>query len=153
MKSNKKNDPLKKETRHPSVFDLRTANSMLPLIRQITTDLQRVKQEKASLNRELSVLEDFRLELTWESRKRRYNLMDEIGRLDRKLEDTTGELTALGVKIDKDSSIGFPTRINDKPALFSWLPTEDRVMYWHYAGEVSRRNVPAEWFRTSDLAV
>lgn len=139
--------------RQSSEFDLRTANTMLPLVKSIAKDLVGAKGRRATVEKELTVLEEYRRDLTWESRKRRYQLMDELGTIEQQVQSAVQELKSLGLKCETELGldISFPTRINDRPAVFSWRDPEENVMFWHYAGEESRRNVPAEWLRKSGM--
>ena len=57
------------------------------------------------------------------------------------------ELRDLGVAlVDGESGrVAFPTRINGRPAVFTWQPGEDSVMFWSYEDEELRRPIPTEW--------
>ena len=93
------------------------------------------------------MLDRERRSLTWESRRRRYSLTDELNTTSKAYSAAIGELTQLGVSLVDDAagSVEFPTRINGRPAAFSWQMGEDGVRYWRYAGEEQRRPIPNDW--------
>jgi len=96
-----------------------------------------------------------RRELSWPERQRRYFLQEESARLEQKRTDAVGELKVLGVQVidPAHGRVGFPTIVNTKAAFFSWLPGEDDVNYWHFAGDVERRRpIPASWAKEEPLA-
>src|SRR5262249_22500714 len=80
-------------------------------------------------------------------RHRRYQVEDEIADAESEVRGLVGELEALGVALLDGSQglVGFPTRVNDRPAYFSWMPGEDGLGYWNYAGDHNRRPVPHDW--------
>ena len=53
----------------------------------------------------------------------------------------------MGVSLaDLDAGrVDFPTRINSRPAAFSWEHGEPALTHWRYAGEDHRRAIPADW--------
>ncbi len=57
------------------------------------------------------------------------------------------ELNELGLSLldHERGRVAFPTRINGRPALFSWQPDEDNVSYWSYEEEEVRRPIPPDW--------
>lgn len=133
--------------RKPTAIDLSTARQMLPLVRSIVRDIVDNKQRLADLVKEQSVLDRERRSLTWESRRRRYAVSDERTRAERGYATAVDELVKLGVAL-VDATAGqvdFPTRINGRPAAFSWQTGEEAVGFWRYTGEDLRRPIPTDW--------
>jgi hypothetical protein len=64
------------------------------------------------------------------------------------------ELGTLGVKLADAANgvVDFPTRINNRPAAFSWRLGEDALRFWHYAGEELRRPIPMDWHASGTLS-
>jgi hypothetical protein len=123
--------------------------AMLPLVSRIAAD---VRENQTRLNRlapEHARLEQRRRLLDWPERARRYQLHEEIAGLEKELADVRAELEVLGLALlDPEAGlIGFPTVVNDRPAFFSWQPNEEAIAFWSFAGDRSRRPVPADWTR------
>jgi len=135
--------PKKKQ---PSI-DLPTARQMLPLVRSIVHDIVDTRKRMTHLSSEQDVLDSERRSLTWESRRRRYSVADELNTASKQYSAAVGELTQLGVSLVDDAagSVDFPTRINGRPAAFTWQMGEDGLGYWRYAGEDQRRAIPNDW--------
>ena len=91
-------------------------------------------------------LDRHRRDLVWQERQRRYQVSEEIRTAEAALTNASAELSALGVGlIDADAGeVEFPTKINGRPAAYSWKHGEDAVGFWHYAGEEQRRPVAAD---------
>jgi hypothetical protein len=123
------------------------SRAMLPLVSRIAQDIARRQEELARLRQELAQLEKNRLSLDWPRRHRRYQLEDEITARDVELRGLMGELELLGVALLDGNCglVGFPTRVNDRPAYFSWQPGEELLGYWNYADSYDRRPVPEDW--------
>jgi hypothetical protein len=121
--------------------------AMLPLVGRIAHDLVQHHQRLVQLRPEFAQLERKRRTLDWPGRRRRYQLEEEIKGLEAALQGVLGELEALGVALLERTTglVGFPTRVNDRPAYFSWRPGEDSLDTWNYAGDLVRRPVPEEW--------
>jgi hypothetical protein len=128
-------------------LDLTTARQMLPLVRSIVNDIVANKRKVADLSNEQHQLEVERRNLTWESRQRRYAVTDEIQQAERNLTTAVGELNQLGLALvdGEAGAVDFPTRINGRPAAFTWEPGEENLRYWRYAEEEQRRPIPADW--------
>ena len=47
--------------------------------------------------------------------------------------------------------VDFPTRINGRPAAFSWRLGDGELAHWHYQGEDQRRPIPTDWKQGSPL--
>ena len=131
----------------PSSIDLSTARQMLPLVRSIVRDIVDTRKRLAHLSGEQDTLDRDRRNLTWESRHRRYSLSDEVNTANKAFTSAVGELGQLGVNlVDAEcGSVDFPTRINGRPAAFTWQIDEDGVRYWRYDGEDQRRPIPTDW--------
>jgi hypothetical protein len=129
------------------VLTWHASRAMLPLVGRIAQDIAVYHERLAHLRPELAQLERHRRTLDWPRRRRRYQLEDEIKVLDADLHNLVAELEALGVALLQASSglVGFPTRVNDRAAYFSWRPGEEALGYWNYAGDGVRRPVPEEW--------
>jgi len=128
-------------------LDLPTARQMLPLVRQIVTDIVGVQGNLTQLTPEQERLDRQRRDLAWQERQRRYQLHDEIAAAERNLTHAVGELSELGVSLvdPQAGEVDFPTKINGRPAAFTWKLGEDLLAFWHYAGEEQRRPIPKDW--------
>ncbi len=120
---------------------------MLPYVRSIVTDVVQTASRLTELSPEQAVLEDSRRSLNWSNRQRRYHVQDEIQRAQANLLLAVSELDALGVKLadENNGAVEFPTRINGRPAAFSWQLGEDALRFWRYTGEELRRPIPVDW--------
>jgi hypothetical protein len=120
---------------------------MLPLIKSIVSDIVLSRTALNRLTPEQERLERHRRELVWQERQRRYQISEEIAAAERNITTALGELTTLGVNITdaEAGEVDFPTKINGRPAAFSWKLGEDGVIHWHYAGESVRRPIPTDW--------
>jgi hypothetical protein len=129
------------------VLTWHASRAMLPLVGRIARDIVAHHERLAQLRPELAHLEKNRRSLDWPQRRRRYHLEEEIAALEAALRTVLGELEALGVALlrSADGLVGFPTRVNDRPAYFTWLPGEESLGTWNYAGDSLRRPVPEEW--------
>jgi len=136
-----------KSRRKDVTLDLPTARQMLPLIKSIVSDIVVSRTALNRLTPEQERLERHRRDLVWQERQRRYQISEEIAAAERSITTALGELTTLGVNIlDAEAGeVDFPTKINGRPAAFTWKLGEDGVIHWHYAGEALRRPIPADW--------
>lgn len=100
-----------------SYFDLKTARSLLPWLRE---RLEKLREMKIEVEEKLTVGEKQALiEYTANIKK----IIDEI--------------TKKGI-ILRDIDMGlvdFPAIINGRPAFFCWKLDEEDIMYWHYIEE------------------
>jgi hypothetical protein len=128
-------------------LDLSTARQMLPLIRSIVNDIIQTQAHLQKLQPEQDSLDRHRHDLVWAERDRRYRIHEEITAAEKALKTAVGELNDLGIALlDKElGKVAFPTRINGRPAAFSWLPEEENVNYWSYEEEEIRRPIPPDW--------
>jgi hypothetical protein len=136
-----------KQKRKDSPIDINTACQMLPLVRSIVSDIVVTREKLEKLTPEQEKLEKNRRSLDWSGRDRRYNIKDEITSAEKDLAGAVTELANLGVAlVDAGSGqVAFPTRINGRPAAFSWQVGEESLGYWHYVGEDLRRPIPNDW--------
>jgi hypothetical protein len=118
--------------------------AMLPLVQRIVADVVVCRQQRARLERA-------RHQLSWPERARRYEITDEIAGVTRELRTTSAELEGLGVVLlhAKAGLIGFPTIVNNRSAYFSWLPGEEKLNFWCFAGDSLRRPVPEAWTKAT----
>jgi hypothetical protein len=139
--------PAGKPRRRDVTLDLPTARQMLPLVRSIVADIVDTNQRLAELSTEQEALDRNRRALDWAARQRRYAVTEEVAQSEKSLTGAVSELDALGLSlVDAQAGrVDFPTRINGRPAAFSWRLGEDAVDHWHYAGEEHRRPIPADW--------
>ncbi|QEL13574.1 DUF2203 family protein [Limnoglobus roseus] len=148
-------NPTGKSRRKEVNLDLTTARQMLPLVRSIVTDIVDTTERLTNLAPERDTLDEYRRSLTWASRERRYALQDAIAASEKNLEGAVRELDTLGVSLvdSHGGRVDFPTRINGRPAAYSWQLGEDAVSFWRYAGEELRRPIPADWQPASTRTV
>src|SRR5262245_687203 len=125
--------------------NLSVVRRMLPLVQRIVSDIVQDRRELNRLAFEQEGLDRNKRDLTWPERERRYAVQCEVSRLQTRLEDEQRELDSLGAELlgSTDGRIGFPTLVNDRPAYFSWQLGEEGVNFWHFAGESTRRPIPA----------
>lgn len=135
-------------------LDLRTAREMLPYVRSIVTDVVTTHEKLTRLSPVQEALDDMRRNLSWANRQRRYAVHDEIRMAEESITQAVSELDALGVKLadHENGAVDFPTRINNRPAAFTWKLGEDALRFWHYAGEDLRRPIPLDWHATGTLS-
>lgn len=128
-------------------IDINTARQMLPLVRSIVSDIVTTRQRLSSLGPEQERLNRIRRSLDWSDRNKRYSIDEEIKGAEKELAGAVNELANLGIAlVDAEAGkVAFPTRINGRPAAFSWQFGEDALNFWHYAGEDLRRPIPGEW--------
>lgn len=136
-----------KPRRKDAAIDLGTARAMLPLVRGILSDLRDQTRLLTDLAPEQDRLERHRRDLSWQERQRRYQIQDEIAAVERRVTGVAAELDGLGVTlIDAlGGEVDFPARINGRNAAFNYRDGEPALGHWHYAGETTRRPIPAEW--------
>src|SRR5205085_10335624 len=148
-------NPSRPSGRPEVVLDLPTVSKMLPLVQRIVADLLAAEQRLGTLLWEQEGLDRDRRNLSWPERQRRYQLQDDVNRLESQRRAATSELRELGVKVvdAAHGRVGFPTIVNTKAAFFSWQPGDEAVRYWHFASDSSkRRPIPAAWLPETPLA-
>src|SRR5262249_28406016 len=127
---------------------------MLPLARRVVDDILTQRHRLAELLPEQDRLDRARRTLAWPDRLRRYNLREEIAGAEHHLLDALAELEVLGLELvsAEEGRLGFPTIVDDRAAFFSWVPGEEDITYWHFAGERARRRIPASWSKSAERA-
>jgi hypothetical protein len=150
---NRATNPAGKPRKKDISLDLPTARQMLPLVRGIVSDIVTLRQAITRLAPEQARLERHRRDLVWLERQRRYQVNDEIAAAEKTLTNAVSELTDLGVSLvdEEAGEVDFPTRINGRPAAFSWKLGEDALRHWHYQGEEQRRPIPGDWAEGAPL--
>jgi len=150
---NRATNPAGKPRKKDIALDLTTARQMLPLVQSIVTDIVSSRQALTRLTPEQERLERHRRDLVWLERQRRYQLSDEIAEVERALVNAVGELSGLGINLvdDEAGEVDFPTKINGRPAAFSWRLGDTGLAHWHYQGEEQRRPIPTDWDQGSPL--
>jgi hypothetical protein len=128
-------------------LDLPTVRQMLPLVKSIVADIVDRRSHLNRLHPEQESLERHRRDLAWQERARRYQIQEEIVATEGAYKQAVSELKDLGLALldVNRGRVAFPTRINGRPAVFTWEPGEDSVAYWNYEDEDMRRPIPSEW--------
>jgi hypothetical protein len=128
-------------------LDLPTVRQMLPLVKSIVADIVDRRSHLNRLHPEQESLERHRRDLAWQERARRYQIQEEIVATEGAYKQAVSELKDLGLALldVNRGRVAFPTRINGRPAVFTWEPGEDSVVYWNYEDEDMRRPIPSEW--------
>lgn len=127
-------------------LDLPAARRMLPLVKAIVRDIVDCTEKITKLTPIEERLERYRKNLNWQQRQERYQLQDELSKAKGELKKAVSELKELGLAlVDEDKvCVAFPTRINGRPAVFTWQPGEENVQFWSYEGEDMRRPISTE---------
>ena len=120
--------------RRDIVFNLNTANRMLPLVQRVVDDILNHRKALVNLGPERARLDRQRRDLVWQERQRRYQVHREADAVERLLEDALEELHTLGLTLlDADlGQVGFPTLVNDQRAYFCWQPGEESLNSWRF---------------------
>src|SRR5579884_4152569 len=84
---------------HERALTWNASAAMLPLVGRIAQDVVRLQGRLAQLRPEQARLEDNRRELDWPQRARRYELQEEVARVEAELHQAEAELEALGVAL------------------------------------------------------
>jgi hypothetical protein len=134
-------------------LDLPTARQMLPLVQSIVRDIVDRRSLLNKLHPEQDTLDRQRRDLAWMERERRYHIQEEIVAAEGAFKQALNELRDLGLALVDGSTgrVAFPTRINGRPAVFTWQLGEDNVVYWSYEDEEQRRPIPNEWIPGTPL--
>jgi len=132
-----------------AVLNLKTVQKMLPLVEHILSEVLARRRRIDQLAPEQDNLDRFRLDLSWPERQRRYALQEETASHERELSTAMEELTNLGVVLlsPTEGRVGFPTRVNDRAAFFSWQPGDEGLRNWHFAEETTPRPIPQSWLK------
>lgn len=131
------------------VLSLTTVQRMLPLVRRVVADFLAARTEAHRLYPQETRLDREKRGLDWESRKRRYQLKEDIQRSESRMQEAAEELNELGVALlDAElGRVGFPTLVNNRPAYFSWRSGEEGLHTWHFAEEEVFRPIPQTWLK------
>jgi hypothetical protein len=142
-------DASDKPERGDAVLSLKTVQKMLPLVQRVVDDILANQKALARLHPEEESLDRQKRTLDWPRRQRRYQLKDELARVDDALHGALDELRELGiVLLDSDQGrVGFPTMVNNRRAFFSWHPGEDGLHSWQFADESAMRPIPLAWLK------
>ena len=137
------------ESRPETVLNLSTVQKMLPYVRRVIADIQRRHREIDRLNPQEEGLARKRRELSWQQRKQRYAVQDEISLQDQGMRDALDELAMLDVVLldPVEGRVGFPTLVNNRPAYFTWQPKEDGLHSWQFVEEDVCRPIPQAWLK------
>ena len=132
---------------HDHILTWVAANRMLPLVQRIVADVVECQHRLTTMQVEKERLDRHRRDLSWPERSRRYQLDEEIAAGESTLRATCTELNGLGVSLlDSDTGrVGFPTKVNNRQAFFSWLLGEQTLSFWQFADDDERRPIPASW--------
>lgn len=144
-----------KPERRDVIFTWSNARRMLPLVERIARDVLDLSRRLALIQPEKTRLDRQKRLLGWAERSRRYQLQEEINAGEKDLQAARAELAGLGLVLldPAQGLIGFPTRVNDRRAFFSWQPGEYGLLYWHFADETVRRPIPTDWTKLADTRV
>ena len=140
--------------RRDVVLSLKTVARMIPLVQGILEDLLKHHRALVQLQPEEERLDRQRRTLDWPGRQRRYRIKEEIAVTERDLNKAREELDELGlVVLDYEvGRVGFPTKVNNRPAFFSWQLGEDGLHSWHFAEETTCRPIPSAWYKELQTA-
>lgn len=130
------------------LFTVEEARKMLPLVRQIVTEIvDGYKYLRTRIDALNALMEKEPKEKSRDERKLQRNLEEEIAAVEQRMNASVQELAGLGVEF-KDYTLGlvdFPTRINNEIAYLCWKLDEEEIQYWHtldsgYAGRKKIRS-------------
>jgi hypothetical protein len=137
------------EQRGEIILSLSTVQRMLPLVQRIVDDILLHQKTLVRLSPEQDRLDRQRRMLAWPERQRRYQVREEVLAAESGLQNALHELQELGVALldPEIGRVGFPTRVNDSPAYFSWHPGDESLQHWHFAEDNIFRPIPASWMK------
>ncbi len=141
--------------RRDIVFNLNTADRMLPLVQRVVDDILTQRKALVRLGPERARLDRQKRDLVWQERQRRYHVHTEAAAVEHLLEDAVEELHTLGLTLlDAEiGQVGFPTLVNDQRAYFSWQPGEEHLNSWRFADETANRPIPSVWWKVAETAL
>lgn len=130
------------------IMTLETAEAMLPLAGRVAEDIKFYSARVRTLRSERNYFEKKKRALSWQERRRHYEVTDELFFMEITLENILNEIKAIGLEplVQELGLVGFPTMVNNRKAYFSWKPGEPCVCYWNFADELNRRPVPPTWY-------
>jgi hypothetical protein len=119
-------------------FTVDTAARMLPLVRRIMADMERLNETVQRQRERLSVIDQ--LPDTIDQPDYQEELADIRGSMESEelqLKACIRELNALGLEphMPFDGSVDFPAVINRRAVCLCWHPDDESVEYWHEMGE------------------
>lgn len=139
-----------------SEFTPRTATKMLPLVKQIVRDIDRLTKSIAGQREQLRVIDQ--LPETIEHRDYSEEISDIRLSLvveEKRLIQCLAELTALGLKPHTpfDGTVDFPAVINRRRVELCWHQEDERVEYWHEIGQTKadRKKIDPNKFGSESL--
>lgn len=134
-------------TRPLAWFTPARATEMLPLIRQIVTDLVSLDQAIRSQQEQLRGIEKIepigdQADYADELADMRESLESDRQRFERCLE----ELGALGVEPHRpiDGGVDFPAMLHRRPVRLCWSPGDSVVSHWHEVGQTPQQRRPLD---------
>jgi hypothetical protein len=121
-----------------SAFTPISATKMLPLVRQIATDMAHLTHSIAAQREQIREID--RLPETMNHVHYQEELSDIRGSLaedEKRLDECRRELLSLGLEthVPFDGAVDFPTVLNRRRVQLCWLPDDERVEYWHEVGQ------------------
>jgi hypothetical protein len=132
------------------LFTIEDANSMLPLVKAITSDLAELSREVIERRERLAALRSSR-----PAKQSRDAYADELSQIEEELEKDTArlreyveELRALAVepKNGPEGLVDFPAMMDGRVVFLCWRLGEPEVLHWHEleAGFAGRQPLCAE---------
>jgi hypothetical protein len=135
-----------------ALFDVESANRILPLVRMIVRDVVTDFRSLRHAGRQQRALQAESMGSTT-SEKRIHDLQAEVNDSSARIEGYLKELEGLGVEV-RDLELGlvdFPTLIRGEPAYLCWRFEEETVAFWHPAGKGFADRVPLPLSSSSAL--
>lgn len=119
-----------------ALYEVDTANRVLPLVRSIVEDVVREFRSLRTAGGQQRRLESHR-ESDEASASRLHALRTQVTESSTRIEGYLRELEELGLELrDLETGlIDFPTLIDGEPAFLCWRLGEDEVVSWHAAGQ------------------
>jgi hypothetical protein len=116
------------------LFSVEQANSVLPLVRSITSDLVRLSREVMERRERLALLSAGRSgSATDPYSEELAQIEEELEKDSAQLQEYVEELRALGVepKSGPEGLIDFPSMMDDRLVFLCWKLGENEVTFWH----------------------
>ncbi len=131
----------------PKLFTVEEANTTLPLVRAIVSDLVRLAREVVERRQRLSLLSTGRdAQIRDFYSEELEQIEEELDKDSRRLQGYVEELRELGVepKSATDGLVDFPTIIEGRMAYLCWKFGEPEIRFWHdvESGYRGRRPLP-----------
>jgi len=122
------------DSRPRKLFTVEKANSVLPLVRAITTDLARLSREVIERRERLALLSAGRSAAAKDPYSEELaQIEEELEKDGEQLQAYVEELRELGVepKSGPEGLVDFPAMIDDRLVYLCWRLGEPEVLYWH----------------------